>query len=264
MKIYRYWAIEKSKVSFDREEKEISCYGGSNISEQDAAEKAREKIAKVKSKIAGNDHAFDRYEVEIREEIIREIDEKNIITRNRYGAQVLNAQDLMILDIDKPQSSFFDLFKKQKDDKTKIIELIHTLAQKPIYQGYGLRIYETFKGIRVIVLGAAFDAKAAATQQMMKEFNCDSLYTLLCNKQGCFRARLTPKPARIKLRAHKVHFPRNHEEDEKLQTWLSTYEAASRNYSVCKFIEQIGSGYVSESVHLHDEITGAYAHQNLA
>lgn len=264
MKIYRYWSIEKSKVNFGQEEKEISCYGGSNISEQDALEKAKEKIEKVKRKIHGDASVFDSYEVEIREEIIREIDAKTIITRNRYGAQVLNVQDLMILDIDKPESSFLDIFKKPKDDKTKILELIHKLSNKAIYQGYGLRIYETFKGIRVIVLGGAFDAKAAATQKMMQEFHCDDLYSLLCSKQGCFRARLTPKPGRMKLKGRRVQFPRSSEEDEGLRVWLSAYEAASQNYGVCKFIEQIGTGNITEAVRVHDEMTGAYLHQTLA
>ncbi len=264
MKIYRYWAIEKRKVKPYEDDQEIISYGGSNISEQDASQKAKENIEKIIRKITGDPHAMDSYEVAIREEIIREIDSKTIITRNRYGAQVLNVQDLMILDIDKPKSSFFDMFKKQQDDKTKIIEMIRTLAKKSIYQGYGLRIYETFKGIRVIVLGKTFDAKSAETQQMMNEFNCDSLYTLLCSKQQCFRARLTPKPRRMKLQAYKVQFPRNSEEDGTLQPWLATYEASSRNYSVCKFIEQIGSGYMPEAVRLHDEITGAYSQQTLA
>lgn len=264
MKIYRYWAIAKGKVAFDQEEKEISCYGGSNVSEADAIEKAREKIAKVKSKIEGDEHAFDSYEVEIREEIIREIDEKTIITRNRYGAQVLNVADLLILDIDEPRTSFWDLFKKPKDPKTRILEMIRKLSAKTMYQAYGFRVYETYKGIRVIVLGSTFDAKAAATQRMMQDFNCDALYAFMCEKQDCFRARLTPKPARMKLRRHKVQFPRSDAEEAEFRAWLREYEAVSQNYSVCKFIEQVGSGNATEAVRLHDEITGAHRSQKLA
>ncbi len=264
MKIYRYWAIEKGKISFDQEVKEIKCYGGSNISEADAVAKAREKIAKIKSRIAGDNHVFDDYEVEIREEIVQAVDEKTVITRNRYGAQVLNVQDLMILDIDKPKSSFLDLFKKRVDDKAKIIEMVRTLAQKSTYQGYGFRIYETCKGMRVIVLGKTFDPKAAETGRMMKEFNCDALYMLLCKKQDCFRARLTPKPSRMKVRGYKVRLFRDGEEEKKYKQWLSEYEAASRSFSVCKFIEQVGPGYATDAVKLHDEITGVNWSQKLA
>lgn len=264
MKIYRYWATEKSKMIFGEEEKEIKCYGGSNTSETEARERAREKLAKIKSKIGGDRHAFDDYEVEIREEILREVDAKTIITRNRYGAQVLNAQDLMILDIDQPKASFWDWFGKSKDAKTKMTEMVRQLARKGNYQAYGFRIYETCKGLRVIVLGQAFDAKAPATRQMMQDFHCDRLYTLLCIKQDCFRARLTPKPGRLKLAGHKLQFPRSAEEEAGFAAWLAQYEAASRAYHVCKFIEQIGPGNICEAVRLHDEITGAYGSRPLA
>lgn len=264
MKIYKYWIIEKAIVKFDREEKEIKCYGGSNISIEDASVKAREKIERIQNKIEGNHHEFDTYEVEIREEIVQELDEKAIVTRNRYGAKVLNVQDLMILDIDKPKYSFWDFFKKTVKPKTKIVEMIRSLSQKSKYKEYGFRIYETYKGIRVIVLGKTFDPKAPATWWMMKEFNCDMLYMILCQKQNCFRARLTPKPGRMKLQKYKVVIPRSDEEEHEFRTWLAEYELRSRNYSVCKFIEQIGSGKLSEAVRLHDEITGVNWSQKLA
>lgn len=94
---------------------------------------------------------------------------------------------------------------------------------------------------------------------MMDEFHCDPLYTTLCNKQGCFRARLTPKPYRMKMSPYKVNFPRHPGEgvDTEFQRWLSEYEGISRNFSVCKFIEQIGvRHYIDKVIQIHDEITG--------
>ncbi len=267
MKIYTYWATGKARVSVGNEEKEIKCYGGSNLSEDDALIKAEEKIEKIKNRIAGHPHVFDDYQVEIREEIVRKINENAAITRNRYGAQILNIEDQMILDIDRPRFSFWDWFKKQTSakSKAKIIDMVRTLSKKPIYQGCTFRIYETHKGIRVIVPGKKFDPKSAAVSDMMKEFNCDALYALLCKKQDCFRARLTPKASRMKLRGHKVTFPRNSEEEEKFRNWLREYETTSQNFSVCKFIEQIGPDcLMTEAVQLHDEITGAHHNQKLA
>ena len=264
MKIYKYWAIEKGVLRVGQEDKEIKCYGVSNFSINEAIEKAREKIAKVQRRIAGDKHVWDNYEVEIREEIVQVVDKKSIITRNRYGAQILNVQNLMILDIDKPQKSFLDIFKKSKDNKTKIVEMVHKLSQKSAYRDYVFRIYETFKGIRVIVPGKEFDPKDAATEMMMKDFSCDELYTLLCKKQDCFRARLTPKPTRMKLRRYKVMFPRTRQEEMEFRTWLSDYEVASRNFSVCRLIEQIGQSHLNEAVRLHDEISGVQWNQQLA
>src|SRR5215510_4757969 len=105
MKIYKYWTSEKQKILIDGVAQEVKCYGGSNISMEDARLRAREKADKIQRKIAGERHLFDKYEVEIREELLRIIDDHSAITRNRYGAQVLNTENTMILDIDKPRAT---------------------------------------------------------------------------------------------------------------------------------------------------------------
>ena len=261
MKIYKYWVVEKQKILIDGNPQEITCYGGSNVSMEDARAKAREKAAKIERKIAGETHLFDRYEAEIREELLRIIDDHSAITRNRYGAQVLNTENMMILDIDKPKPAsgggLAGLFKKKdtRPPKEQIFEMVRNLAMTK-YKEYGFRLYETYQGTRVIVLGRDFDPRADETKRMMHEFNSDPLYTTLCIKQGCYRARLTPKPYRMKLRDYKVKYPRDGEDGE-FQRWLSEYESVSRDFSVCKLIEQIGaSQYVNDVVRLHDDMTG--------
>jgi len=264
MKIYKYWAVEKQKIMIDHAEQVINCYGGSNISVEEARSRAREKAEKIQRQIAGEKHVFDRYEAEIREEILQTIDDHSAITRNRYGAQVLNTENLMILDIDKPKATG-GLFKKKdtRPPKDQIFEMVRNLATTK-YRDYGFRTYETYQGARVIVLGGSFDPRNGETKKMMDEFNCDPLYTTLCNKQGCFRARLTPKPYRMKMRPYKVNFPRD-DVDTKFQQWLAQYESESRNFNVCKFIEQAGAGQsINDVVMLHDEITGVGYSQKLA
>lgn len=266
MKIYKYWVTEKQKIWIDGVEQDITCYGGSNVSIEDARDRAKDKAEKVKRKIKGEKHLFDEYEVEIREEILQIIDDHSAITRNRYGAQVLNAEKLLILDIDKAKSSFGDLFKKKdaSQDKRKIFDMVRKLASTPKYQAYGFRIYETYQGARVIVLGKDFDPRDRDTEKMMSEFHSDRLYMTLCQKQACFRARLTPKPYRMNLRRFKVQFPRDGGDSE-LQEWLAEYERESRNFNTCRFIEQVGARHsVNDIVQLHDEITGASFRQPLA
>lgn len=265
MKIYKYWTVEKRNIKIDGAEQEINCYGGSNISVEEARLRAREKAEKIQRKIAGERHVFDRYEAEIREEILQMIDDRSAITRNRYGAQVLNTESLMILDIDKPKATG-GLFKKKdtRPPKDQIFEMVRNLAASAKYKDYGFRTYETYQGARVIVMGNSFDPRNSETRKMMDEFNCDPLYTTLCNKQGCFRARLTPKPYRMKMRPYKVNFPRE-DIDTEFQRWLADYESESRNFSVCKFIEQVGaSHYVDKVIQLHDEVTGVGYPQRLA
>lgn len=266
MKIYQYWVTEKQKILIDEVEQEITCYGGSNHSVDEARARAKEKVQKIQRKIRGEKHLFDEYEAEIREEILRILDDHSAITRNRYGAQVLNVDQLMILDIDKPKPAFGDLFKKKdaSSEKAKIFDMVRKLAATSKYQNFGFRLYETYQGARVIVVGRSFDPRDRETQKMMDEFNCDPLYTRLCVKQGCYRARLTPKPYRMNMHAFKVRFPRE-EDDSEFQQWLSTYEGASRNYNVCRLVEQIGvSDALNDVIRLHDDISGVNFRQPLA
>jgi hypothetical protein len=146
----------------------------------------------------------------------------------------------------------------------KIFDMVRKLAATPKYQEYGFRIYETYQGARVIVLGRDFNPRDRDTGNIMNDFNCDKLYMTLCQKQGCFRARLTPKPYRMKMLRYKVQFPRA-SDDAEFQQWLAEYERKSRNYSVCRFIEQVGARHSANGViQLHDEITGANFRQPLA
>lgn len=251
----------------DGNQQEITCYGGSNLSLEDAAVKAKEKVEKIKRKIRGEKHLFDEYEAEIREEILQIIDDQSAITRNRYGAQVLNVENLMILDIDKPKviGGLGGLFKKKdtRPPKDQMSDMVRNLAVTK-YTNLAFRIYETFQGARVIVMGKDFDPRDSETIRMMNEFNCDQLYTTLCQKQGCFRARLTPKPHRMKMKRYKVQFPRQGDDFE-FQRWLAEYESISRNYGVCRFVEQVGTGYSSsEAIRIHDDITGVSYRQPLA
>jgi len=267
MKIYKYWATEKQTMLIDGVQQAITCYGGSNVSRDEARSRAKEKAEKIKRKIKGEKHLFDEYEAEIREEILRIIDDHSAITRNRYGAQVLNTENLMILDIDKPKSSggLLGLFKKDtQPPKEQIFDTVRQLAATPKFQGFGFRIYETHQGARVIVSGRDFDPRVTETKRIMEEFHCDPLYIRLCIKQGCFRARLTPKPYRMNMRRYKVQFPREGDDPE-LKAWLAEYERESRNFNTCNFIEQGGARhYVNDVVQLHDEITGANFRQPLA
>jgi hypothetical protein len=78
------------------------------------------------------------------------------------------------------------------------------------------------------------------------------------------KARLTPKPYRMNLRRYKVQFPMEGN-DAEFQQWLTEYERESRNFSICKFVEQVGtSHHVNNVVRLHDEMTGVNFHQALA
>src|SRR5690606_8392641 len=86
--------------------------------------------------------------------------------------------------------------------------LDHSVSAIPtLDRGLGYRIYETHNGYRVIVTGREMAPADPAVQAMCRAMNCDALYVKLCLKQDCFRARLTPKPSRIRQRAIRLRFP---------------------------------------------------------
>ncbi|MFN8404525.1 MAG: hypothetical protein U0V48_13355 [Anaerolineales bacterium] len=66
MKTASNWTLEKQTILIEGAEEEITCYGGSNVSVEDARRAAREKAEKVQRKIAGEKQLFEDYDVEIR------------------------------------------------------------------------------------------------------------------------------------------------------------------------------------------------------
>jgi hypothetical protein len=273
MKLYRYWAKEQGTITipgtFRRspETKQINCYGGSNLSMEDAIRRAQEKVTIVQKKVQKDWETIHSYQpsVEIREEIIDELDSKNIVTRNRYGALVLNSENMMMIDVDDAKNGILDLLKGHTGagwKKPKILEMIEQLASR--LPELSFMIYETSNGYRVLVTGRTFEPKAPETATIFRRFNADPLYARLCIKQECFRARLTPKPYRIKCKRHHVVYPRTQEEDVDLKSWIETYSELARNYASCKFIRVIGSSHGDPIIQYHDELTRAHEHLELA
>jgi len=269
MKLFRFWVRETGTLTFDGATAPASCWGGSNVSLEEARGRAQAKLAEVKARVEGGvRRAQDPdYEVEIREEIIQEINSKNIVSRNRYGALVLNSEDTLIMDIDEAPFRWSALFSfllpgKPLTKKEIIFEMIRKKAAA--YEDLTFRVYETSKGVRVIVTGRVFDPRSSETRKLFRAFHNDPLYAHLCWKQNCFRARLTPKPYRVKCPKHKVDYPRTQEEQVLLENWLKQYEEVSQRFGVCRFVESIGSGGDNRIVSFHDSSTQAHKARKLA
>ena len=89
----------------------------------------------------------------------------------------------------------------------------------------------------------------------------DKVYAAMCPNQQCFRARLTPKPWRIGIAAHMKPrpgvWPVAPERRPERDRWIADYEAASRGYAACRFLEAVGTGAVHIDVEtvrrLHDD-----------
>ena len=267
MKTFRYWVRHECQLIIDGTGTKVVFIGGSDVSEQDAKHTALKKAEAVQRKINGDKKQFEEYEVEIREEQIERINTSAVITRNRYGAHVLNVENQMILDVDDPpRSSLFDLFQKKTEDwkLDRLAGAVEKLSRKLNDSLIGFRIYKTCKGFRVIVTGREMLPGDRMARLISKSLNVDELYWFLCKRQNCYRARLTPKPHRIKYKAIRIRLADSLDRREEILSWEKGYLEKSRNYSVCKYIKTVGNDMRNSLISLHDHYTGALTNKKLA
>jgi hypothetical protein len=273
MNIPRFWA------SSDRQ-KPFVCWHWSNDSPEDARRGAEEKSLQLASRW-NNHQELDRYPYgngAIREEIVRTIPGEAgrpaaIITRNAYGALVLNAKAVMFIDIDFPppkRGVLGGLFGKraEKDDgQQSALDKLDAWASQ--HRELGMRVYRTCAGLRCLVTSRTFDPTDAQSITLLESAGSDPLYVRLCRSQACFRARLTPKPWRSGATVPPVHYPFTSDEQlAKHRRWQSDYDRAISGFSVCRMIRQIGTNAVlppvAPVVALHDQLTAMASHRPLA
>lgn len=266
MKFNRYWVRERGEVQVNGQSRPVTCYGSSDLSPDAARDDARRRLAAVQRRILGERVPSADYETAIREEIIRVIDDRNLLSRTRYGALILNSEDTFFIDIDRPPRNFWkSLFAwRGLSGKERILASIAELAATPRYRDLGIRVYETHSGIRAIVSGVQAAPGSAGSARILADFHADPLYALLCGKQGCYRARVTPKPHRARCRGHRVQFPRDDAQQAEFAQWLAEYEAKSGRYAVCRFRHEFGTPARTGIVDLHDQLTRANSNLPLA
>lgn len=206
------------------------CWRWSETSLADAQAKATARAAELERLLEGG-RKPDRYgylDRPMREQVL-ESQPGAAITRNAYGAQILNTERAMFVDVD---------FHGDESVEGHAVEQLRRLATE---HGLGTRIYRTAGGLRGLVTSRPFDPKAPETAALLGEVGCDPLYIRLCQAQQSFRARLTPKPWRIEMRPPRERWPfADAGEERALASWVAQYEAASRGKAVCKLLEHAG------------------------
>lgn len=267
MKTYKYWKRVTEEVKgAEGEALTLTGLGRSNASETDAASDAAARLRKVAAKLAGEEiPEREDYSADIREEVLSELDPKNVVTRNRYGALVLNSESLTMIDIDSHRKGFLEtLGFKKRENKPAILEDVAKVAALPEYADLGFRLYETHKGIRLIITGAYCepDGRGGA---LMRACHSDPLFALLCRRQACYRARLTPKPHRMKMKTIRYRWPLEGAELAAARAWTNEYAERSASFSVCRYLKTLGRAHEpGKLVDYHDEETRAAAGLPLA
>lgn len=203
----------------------------------------------------------------LREEILQTLggatpsESRAVVTRNAYGAQVLNAARLLFLDVDFSAPGIGQRLRQLfGGDSTETEALAKLRAALRSYGRATFRIYRTASGLRGIAVEREFDPTGREGQELMQATGTDPAFLRLCVAQNSFRARLTPKPWRCKMPNPPGRYPRHGEElRRKFAAWLSDYDKASARYATCRYLETIGSGSPAfetrRLLELHDRTT---------
>ena len=202
----------------------LRIWGWSADSVAEAATLARRRLADACARVASGalrDEAYFYGKVPLREEIVRTVGGDAIVTRNRYGALVLNTARVPFVDVDTPASGsgsgggLLGLFGgKQADPASAVLDRVRAACGR--FPRTSFRIYRTAAGFRLLATDLLLDPASAQAQELLADFSADPFFVKLCRLQASFRARLTPKPWRCGCALPPASFPR-----EPRPRWLS-------------------------------------------
>ena len=253
MRLARFWVRQPGEaIGSDGSRVRVSCRGWSNGSLEEARANARETARRLAEKIASGRTARGEYlygDRPLPEPVLREFraygDAPNaVVTRNAYGALVLNTRDLMFVDIDR-------------EDETPPQTVVNEIRNVSARAGLAGRVYRTAAGYRLLITNAGFDSASDLSQSVLRQFGSDPLYVRLCKLQQSFRARLTAKPWRCGLGMPPVKFPFDTPQEEaRFREWEARYTAAAARHATCQFLTSLGDSAVhpafAELVDYHD------------
>lgn len=231
----------------------FTCWGWSDESLADAQRLAEDRAARLAAKLSRGE-PLNRYgysDRPLREEQLEVYDDEAgktlaVITRNSYGALVLNAARAMFIDIDLPEAKsagggfLGKLFggKQSSPEEDALERIKRWAARRP---DNGVRVYRTAAGLRGLVTSYPFHPADGEAQAILRELGSDPLYITLCRAQESFRARLTPKPWRCGMPNPPSPFP--HETSQAQHghaQWLVKYETAATQYATCRLVGHYG------------------------
>jgi len=270
MLIPRFWArAEGAATDRDGRHLALRLWGWSQESAAEALELAKQRVAEVTSRLAGaggtNAYLYGARQP-LREEIVRYLVSEgageSVITRNRYGALVLNTARVPFIDVDAVAPSGLSglkwLFGRGPAVDPTLERIREACGRHP---HHAFRVYRTHAGYRVLVTNAVLDPASDEATGFLNGFDADPAFVMLCRQQRSFRARLTPKPWRIGVKAPPGQHPRDPAAQAAFGAWLLTYETASRAFATCQFVEATGPALPSAEARAvaeeHDRTTRA-------
>ena len=247
----------------------VRVWGASNADEDQAKRAASERATRLLEFFSDPAKAneYEYFNGFIREELIDEITDENgaqlaAITRNHYGALVLNTERVLFGDVDVPDENalmkLFNRLGRRVHDKAYFVDRIRAFQAEN--KSFAFVVYETSAGLRFVITNREVRPEDTEVQLLFDTLKVDRLYTRLCKTQVCFRARLTPKPWRIGMDRPASRFPnRSDRAHRDFQSWLETYAEQSASASAARRIAEIGTGRMLPSVQQVLEYHDRYA-----
>jgi hypothetical protein len=272
MDVPRHWVrVEGTERTPDGKPRHIMVWGWSSRDRADAESVGRrrfeELVARVRAGLGLPERGYAYGSRPLREEIVQELpgdrEPSALVTRNRYGALVLNASRTLFLDVDEPPPSLASRLKRLFGRPPATANGILAHLRSVLAQDKGsYRVYRTAGGYRVLGTDAERDPDSTDTARLMEATGTDTSFINLCRAQHSFRARLTPKPWRCRLPLPPGMYPREAPHiQERFADWLTDYERTCSAYATCRFLDRIGDEYVHDRIapilELHDRATRA-------
>lgn len=190
-------------------------------------------------------------EEEVLDGITYQGQEVAIITRNAYEAEVLNAKNMMIVDVDLEGDQAI------AQNAQFALDVLQALINNTKTWDLGFRVYKTAAGLRYICTSHEWEATDPRSDKIMRNLLADDRYRALCKFQDTYRARLTPKPWRASDIAWRNRGLWDIDDD-----W-------AKHFRVCDncFPFTVGSTNVlpqfADAIAYHDRVTGSFGDKKL-
>ena len=196
------------------------------------------------------DHFYDKREEEVVKKIYDGDNVLGTITQNFYGCLMLSVDRVMFIDVDLNRGDPPTLQKLHSD---ALMQQFRRVSDFNYW--LGLRVYRTAAGYRLIVSDHEYEALDPKTRDLFTALKADPVYVSLCQKQECFRARLTPKPWRVGMVTKYYQL-----EPDEQHAWRYRYEVQAENYGVCEYVTSLGNPHITNDsvnaiIEVHDRLT---------
>jgi hypothetical protein len=275
MNIPPYWAKE-SFADADRRgrQQSFTASGWSFRSFEEARTEARARAKRIFDLVTSGQRPkeYEYCDRPIREEIVETIDvgsgQSSLITRNRYGALVLNTSQVFFADVDCPKAlpgglweGLLWLFSPKIRKRKRELLREQTLSRVKDWgienPGHTFRVYHTHSGLRLLFVDKTYDPGSEEVSRILSELGSDPLYKKLTKKQQCFRARLTAKPWRCGASRPPCSYPWGSSDDERdYRRWEEEYTDVCTGFMTCALLSEYDSTssdpVIRQVIEVHD------------